>query len=82
MQVVCGGMHTLALEADGTVWSFGVNDDLALGREAEEEEDAAEPGKVKIPGKVVQQISAGDSHSAALTTDGVVYAWGTFKVVK
>ena len=34
--------------------------------------------KVAIDGKVVM-ISAGDSHSAALTEDGRVFAWGTFR---
>ncbi len=33
---------------------------------------------MEIPGKVVQ-ISAGDSHSVALTEDGRVYYWGTFR---
>jgi len=35
-------------------------------------------GQVEIPGTVVQ-ISAGESHSAALTTEGKVYYWGTFR---
>ncbi|CAL8100832.1 unnamed protein product [Orchesella dallaii] len=76
--VACGGMHTIVLEDNGSVWSFGLNDDKALGRFTKEEEDAFEPGKVDIKKKVTQ-ISAGDSHSAALTEDGEVYAWGCFK---
>ena len=32
LQVVCGGMHTLALMEDGRVYSWGVNDEGALGR--------------------------------------------------
>ncbi len=35
-------------------------------------------GEVKLEGKIVQ-ISAGDSHSAALTEDGKVYFWGNFR---
>ncbi|ODN00193.1 Regulator of chromosome condensation [Orchesella cincta] len=76
--VACGGMHTIVLEDNGTVWSFGLNDDKALGRVTKEEEDSFEPGKVDLKKKVVQ-VSAGDSHSAALTEDGEVYAWGCFK---
>ena len=37
------------------------------------------PGKVALEGKVVQ-VSAGDSHTAALTEDGTVYIWGSFRV--
>jgi len=74
-------MHTVVLDEDGKVWTFGVNDDQALGRVTKEEEDGFEPGIVNLPKNIVQ-ISAGDSHSAALTEDGEVYAWGTFKVCK
>lgn len=38
-----------------------------------------------VPGKVVLdemavQVSAGDSHTAALTEDGTVFIWGAFRV--
>lgn len=78
--VACGGMHTVALEDNGTVWTFGVNDDLALGRVTEEEEDGFTADIVQGLPKNIIQVSAGDSHSAALTADGQVFAWGCFKV--
>lgn len=37
------------------------------------------PGKVLLDEKVVQ-VSAGDSHTAALTDDGTVFIWGAFRV--
>lgn len=59
VQVVCGGMHTVALSSQGEVWSWGVNDEGALGRITtgtcweDEAEDAkanpAEPGKAVTP---------------------------------
>ena len=61
------------------VYSWGCNDDFALGRETPNEEDSAVPGLVNIEEKIVQ-ITAGDSHSAALTESGNVYAWGSFRV--
>jgi len=78
VDIVAGGMHTICLNKDGEVWTFGCNDEGALGRNIEEEEDAFVPGKVEIDSRVVQ-ITGGDSHSAALTEDGIVYAWGTFR---
>ena len=56
LQVAPGGMHPLALAADGSVWSTGVNDEGALGRptagevwdgkqEEEEEEEEEEGGE-------------------------------------
>jgi regulator of chromosome condensation len=57
----------------------GCNDEGSLGRPIEdEEEECFVAGPVELPGKV-KQISAGDSHSVALTEDGRVYYWGTFR---
>lgn len=32
VEVACGGMHTVALSSQGEVWTWGVNDEGALGR--------------------------------------------------
>lgn len=59
--------------------TFGCNDEGALGRDTSKEGSETEPGKVTLEGRVVQ-ITAGDSHTAALLADGKVYAWGSFRV--
>jgi len=66
-------MHSASLSADGIVYTFGCNDEFALGRDNEEDID-----KVNLPEKMIE-ITAGDSHTAALSETGVVYAWGTFR---
>ncbi|KAH6919888.1 hypothetical protein HPB50_029124 [Hyalomma asiaticum] len=77
--VVAGGMHTLCLTADGKVWSFGCNDDGALGRRTSSLDGSeTTPGTVEIP-EMVTRVTAGDSHSAALTVSGKVYLWGNFR---
>lgn len=78
VQVVAGGMHTVCLSDTGNVYTFGCNDEGALGRSTSEEGSEMVPGKVEL-GKNVVQVSAGDSHSAALTEEGVVYIWGSFR---
>ncbi|RZC43084.1 regulator of chromosome condensation, partial [Asbolus verrucosus] len=71
VDICAGGMHTIL--------TFGCNDEGALGRITEGIEDSeCTPGEVELPGKVIQ-MSAGDSHSAALLDDGRVFAWGTFR---
>jgi regulator of chromosome condensation len=37
--VAAGGMHTICLTTDGVVWSFGCNDEGALGRQIEDDEE-------------------------------------------
>ncbi|XP_013410879.1 regulator of chromosome condensation [Lingula anatina] len=79
IQIVAGGMHTVCLTEEGEVYTFGCNDDGSLGRDTSEEGSEASPAKVTdLPYKIVQ-VSAGDSHTAALTEDGKVYAWGNFR---
>ncbi|MBN3310910.1 RCC1 protein, partial [Amia calva] len=78
VQAEAGGMHTVCLSASGTIYTFGCNDEGALGRDTAEEGSETTPAKVELPEKVVQ-VSAGDSHTAALTEDGRVYIWGSFR---
>ncbi|KAM9852623.1 regulator of chromosome condensation isoform 2-T2 [Aulostomus maculatus] len=78
VQVVAGGMHTVCLSDTGLVYTFGCNDEGALGRDTAGVGSEMVPGKVTLEEKVVQ-VSAGDSHTAALTEDGTVYMWGSFR---
>nr|XP_020136107.1 regulator of chromosome condensation isoform X5 [Microcebus murinus] len=78
VQAEAGGMHTVCLSKNGQVYSFGCNDEGALGRDTSVEGSETVPGKVELQEKVVQ-VSAGDSHTAALTEDGRVFLWGSFR---
>ena len=78
VDAVAGGMHTAVLDCNGKVWTFGCNDEGSLGRDVAEEEECFVPGMVGLDEKVVM-LSAGDSHTAALTENGNVWAWGTFR---
>merc|ERR1712013_312866 len=78
VEVVAGGMHSVGLDKNGQVWTFGCNDEGSLGRVVGEEEECFVPGQVSLPAPVVQ-VSAGDSHTAALTEEGKVWLWGTFR---
>lgn len=79
VSVAAGGMHNVCLKKTGEVLSFGCNDEGALGRDTAKEGSETVPGIIELPGKVTQ-VTAGDSHSAALLEDGRVFAWGSFRV--
>ncbi|CAC5423947.1 RCC1 [Mytilus coruscus] len=78
VQVCAGGMHTVCLTNKGEIITFGCNDESGLGRDTSEEGSETYPAKLDLSYKVVQ-TSAGDSHTAILTEDGHVYAWGNFR---
>lgn len=78
VDVCAGGMHTVCLTNDGKVITFGCNDEGALGRKTSDEDAEYSPGEVDLPEKV-KQITAGDSHTAALLESGRVFAWGNFR---
>ncbi len=61
------------------MFTFGCNDEGALGRNTSKEGSEFSVGKVDLSEKIVQ-VSCGDSHTAALTGDGRAYIWGTFRV--
>ncbi|KAI9217785.1 regulator of chromosome condensation 1/beta-lactamase-inhibitor protein II [Blastocladiella britannica] len=79
VHVACGGMHSLALCENGKVFSWGCNDDGALGREVPDGEECDVAEIPLLATLNVVKLACGDSISLALTGDGLIYGWGTFK---
>lgn len=71
--VSAGNRHSLALKADGTVWSWGYNafGQLGDGTNTERTMPVAVSGLREIRG-----IATGGYHSLALKADGTVQSWG------
>ena len=68
-------VHSLALTADGGVWSWGNNSRGRLGHG--DEQDQLLPKKIEaFAGQRVVAVSAGMAYSLAITTDGAVCTWG------
>ena len=84
LQVSAGGSHSLAVGSDGNVYAWGSNDHGQLGDGTSTTRYT--PVRVRKPDRKTYpdlpedftylQVSAGDSHSLALGSDGNVYAWG------
>ncbi len=78
--ISAGDDHCLALTTDGEVFSWGKNTFNALG-DGTSVSYAASPTAVyafgELSGKVITQIAAGAWNSQVLTSDGVLYGWGS-----
>jgi alpha-tubulin suppressor-like RCC1 family protein len=77
--VAAGYAHSVALKADGTVWTWGYNYWGQLGDGTTTERLAPVP--VLGPGGTgiltgITAIAAGDGHTVALASDSTVWAWG------
>lgn len=78
IKVSCGGMHTVALASNGTLYSWGNNDDGALGRFGQENVPMRVDGALDAP---MTDISTGDCHSIAYNiNENTVFYWGCYKV--
>ena len=79
VQVSAGGFHSLALDEDGKVYSWGYNGSGELGDGTDNISNVpveVVDGNVDFTSKNIVQVSAGISHSLALDSDGKVYSWG------
>ena len=69
-----GGSHTVAIKVDGTLWTWGANNNGQLG-------DGTVIAK-NVPTQISadsnwQSISAGNAHTLAIKKDGTIWAWGS-----
>ena len=74
IQVSLGYKFSVALKQDGTVWSWGQNNDgeLGLGNTTE----YSEPQQITDIKEKITDVKTGYYHSIALTEKGEVYTWG------
>jgi regulator of chromosome condensation len=93
--IAAGGLHSIFVDENGTVWTCGVNDDAALGRVTKDVPDPNNPGSfldidelTSIPHPLESlvtekfravKVCAGDSISAAISAGGELRVWGSFR---
>jgi alpha-tubulin suppressor-like RCC1 family protein len=74
-QVACGHEHSIALRSDGTMWSWGRNTVRQLGFTTTFNAARSSPIQIGVLSNWTQ-VSAGGSNSAAIRSDGTLWAWG------
>ena len=81
IDVAGGSGFSLALRADGTVWSWGTNQFGQLGRSTNLGTLTANPTPTQIDGLTdIRSLAAGGGLAAALRADGTVFSWGENKL--
>jgi hypothetical protein len=73
-QVAASGFHSLALQADGSLYAWGQNTAGQLGQGSST--TGANPTPVRVGTDTYTQAVGGDLHSLGLRADGSIYSWG------
>lgn len=80
VKIACGSYHSFAIDKDGSVWAWGLNNFGELGIESNAGEDDAvvlKPLKIEgLEGKQVADIDGGEHHSLACSASGDLFTWG------
>lgn len=83
--IATGGDHTVALDKNGYVWTWGRNSSGQLGyvtppivNTPNQMDFNADPKRVLVNGRplIATAIAAGEFHTLAVSSSGQVYAWG------
>jgi alpha-tubulin suppressor-like RCC1 family protein len=69
-----GGNHTAAIKTDGTLWTWGLNDNGQLGNNTVTSRST--PVTTFAGGTNWKQVSGGGYNTAAIKTDGTLWIWG------
>lgn len=75
-QVMAGKDHSMALDAEGNIWTWGSNEHSQLGRVIDNEIDQ-EAEVVNLLGSSAKSISSTHEHSVILDVDGHVWTFGS-----
>lgn len=73
-QVACGFGHTAAIKTDGTLWSWGFNNNGQLGDNTTTNKSS--PVQTVSGGTNWKQVACGSVFTAAVKSDGTLWTWG------
>ncbi|MBW4361941.1 RCC1 domain-containing protein [Flavobacterium taihuense] len=71
---ISGSSHSVAIQSDGSLWAWGVNNDGELGDGTYEQRNS--PVQIQV-GTTWKKVSVGRDHTLAIKSDGTLWAWGS-----
>ncbi len=75
--VSAGGTHTVGIAEDGTLWSWGDNDNGQLGDGTKgETTNKSTPARTYQTETAWKAVSAGGTHTVGIDSDGNIWSWG------
>lgn len=79
VQIAAGQSCSAVLDSNGKVYAWGSNTNgrLGDGTTTDSHVPVAVDTSGVLSGKVVSQLSLGSSHSLVMTSDGMLFAWGS-----
>lgn len=75
-QVSAGANNTAAIKTDGTLWCWGSNLNGQIGNNTSIATNRSSPIQTVTFATNWKQVSCGNSHIAAIKTDGTCWSWG------
>jgi alpha-tubulin suppressor-like RCC1 family protein len=69
-----GGTHSLGIQKDGTLWTWGDNTSGQLGNATTSTTPVSTPAKIGTA--TYNSVSAGANHSMAIATNNTLWGWG------
>ncbi len=72
--VSIGSNHSAAIKTDGTLWMWGTGTNGVLG--TNDTTNRSSPTQTVSSGTNWRSVSIGETHSAAIKTDGTLWIWG------
>ena len=72
--VAAGNYHIAAIKTDGTLWTWGYNNDGQLGDNSSTNKSS--PVQTVAGGTNWKSVSGGPPHTSAIKTDGTLWLWG------
>ena len=76
MATACGDDFTAVVTECGELWAFGIGGQLGIGHDVHQPVPVRVGGREEFDGAALVMVAAGNSHTAAVSSNGTLWTWG------